>query len=920
MRLSMPRLRAPSVACLAALVALAACDGQNQFASPITPGQGGSGGTDTRAPSVTIQIPRGDSLSAKPLGDSLLVRAEVSDNTGVDSVAFFGFSERGNPDLGTDTVIQRFETKQVILPSVRDTVINRYLIPTADSVKETAKIVVVAWDSDGNAAADTVSLILGGPDVTILDVEAGQSVQATKPFGFRVVASDPNGIIQVRTQFSGAFDTVVVANISPPLESDTVRFEVLVPADAAGEVQMTATARNSLDVAGQYGPLTLNVVGGVAADTSAPRVRAVATATDRLELKDSLAVALTAQDDPQGSGIARVGVTVLGISPARRDTVEQSQERTYAPSRTGTVSETFKFSVFNVDSLDLPDTLTYQVYGYAVDDEGNCAASVGADTLTALPCADLPGGGVAAQGRVGQQLTRTVVAGRTVRLPSGGMIMDAVVDTLRRNLYLSNYDQNRVEVFRLQDERFLPAVGVGSQPWGLALNRTQDTLLVANSGGTNISSVALGAADGLGPFAEDYPRRLLTPDVVLFDVERAQDDLGYLRYNVTVTPDAVPPGFSDRPQFLAVDSTGRRLYSTKVTELGDYGTIRKAFVPAGADPTDPDLRPEVKLFYEHAALDKNPNYVAVGNIDGAAAVPEDGNDKVLLVDHVPGYPDQIITAGPDSLAAALAELASKGSDVVAGSGRWNVPNLGFSDTTYVSASGDGGWVVFGEGSVDPVGRIIMYNAEMDAVTDAIPVTDLMTNASETVRGVGLNYDGTLGVARGNQAYFFTTDLRLQGVVDVPPGGAGAVLHPLHANAKSLDNYAGQYQPDTHLAFLGTGEHTIDIVDTSHFLRLGRIFIRDVVNGPLRASLPFPEDQPAGATCLTTPVTDRAGNYIGDAIQIYRNGDFNDPYGPSGDGTDDACIVVKLYGVTDSGGVVVVDVRKADVLRYHPARQ
>jgi hypothetical protein len=31
------------------------------------------------------------------------------------------------------------------------------------------------------------------------------------------------------------------------------------------------------------------------------------------------------------------------------------------------------------------------------------------------------------------------------------------------------------------------------------------------------------------------------------------------------------------------------------------------------------------------------------------------------------------------------------------------------------------------------------------------------------------------------------------------------------------------------------------------------------------------------------------------------------------------VVLKLYGTTDSGGVVVVDVRKNDVLRDHPSR-
>jgi hypothetical protein len=82
-------------------------------------------------------------------------------------------------------------------------------------------------------------------------------------------------------------------------------------------------------------------------------------------------------------------------------------------------------------------------------------------------------------------------------------------------------------------------------------------------------------------------------------------------------------------------------------------------------------------------------------------------------------------------------------------------------------------------------------------------------------------------------------------------------------------------------------------------------------------LPFPEDN-AGLQCLSIPVEDQAGNFIGNAIQIFENGDFTTPFAADG-ATEDACIVVKLFGVTDTGGVVVVDVRKADVLRDHPSR-
>src|SRR5687767_12941868 len=113
---------------LAGTIALAAaCDGPNQFATPI-PGTGPGG--DTSPPRVEIQLPRGDSLSAKPLGDSVLVRVRVRDNVGVDSVVFIGFSERGTAELGTDTIVARFNSKKVTLPpNTRDTTLTRFLLP-----------------------------------------------------------------------------------------------------------------------------------------------------------------------------------------------------------------------------------------------------------------------------------------------------------------------------------------------------------------------------------------------------------------------------------------------------------------------------------------------------------------------------------------------------------------------------------------------------------------------------------------------------------------------------------------------------------------------------------------------------------------------------------------------------------------------
>ena len=131
------------------------------------------------------------------------------------------------------------------------------------------------------------------------------------------------------------------------------------------------------------------------------------------------------------------------------------------------------------------------------------------------------------------------------------------------------------------------------------------------------------------------------------------------------------------------------------------------------------------------------------------------------------------------------------------------------------------------------------------------------------------------------------------------------------------NFDGDYRPNTHIAFLGTGEHTIDIIDTFHFFRSGRLFIRDVVQGPLKAVLPFPEDN-LGLTCTMVTVTDQTGSTIGQGVEVFENGLFSTPDLADG-ATEDSCVVVKLFGVTDSGGVVIIDVRKADILRDHPSR-
>lgn len=856
---------------------------------------------DDGPPVVDIRSPT--SGSGSPIGDSLLVRVLLQDTSGVARVTITGVAFRGDPTLGTDTIVARFVTRTVVFqPPARDTVLQRYLLPTADTTPEFASIIVSAVDTWGNVGTDTVQIVLGGPKVILVNVVQGQLVQAGQPLSVRIRASDPQRLVSVTLQATGAVTATLTRTFTSPPDTVTVDTTLAVPDTAQGEFTLVAKARNTLGVQGESEAVRLKIVTPFERDTVAPVLALSVSARPRLEFTDFVRVEITGRDDSQGKGVATVGYTVLGISATRGDTLVRTARVNFSPPRTGTVIRDFTFAPFNVDSLSLPDTLSYEVTAFMIDGDGNCSAATQSGALSRVACDTLPTGEIVAKGAAGQRVTLTVVAGRTVLLPRRGVIADAVVDTTQKLLVLSNIERDRLELFNLTTEQFETSILVGSKPWGMDFRG--DTLLVGNSGGTNISYVDLRARREL------IDRRLLTQNVVLFEVESKVSETGAVKYTVSAVD------FSDRPQFVAVDSTGTVVYSTKPTTAARLGTLRAAISDSAGWQ-----QPETFLFYEHASMQASATTTALAKIDRATVLSGGAADDVIrLLDHKNGFPDSIISSGFVSLEAAIDSLVNKGSDIDARSGKWNVAAIGLRDTTFVTASGDRGWIVFGEGASAPTGRIILYNAAQRRISEDLPVLDLTNNAAERVFGVALNYDGTFGVARGNQAYFFSIDpqrleLRLQGSEIPLRGGAGAALHPLHANAVSATGRA-VHEPNTHLAFMGTGEGTIDIYNTVHFFRTGRIFVRDVVSGPLRAALPFPTDNQGLQCSQTVAVRNRAGTVIGQAIALF---DDADGLVPDTD-NDERCIVLKLYGVTTAGGVVVVDVRKADILRDHPARQ
>ena len=227
-----------TAAAMGGVLAIAACEGENLFSVP--GGAGGVGGADSEAPVVSIMVPRGDSLSAKPVGDSVFVTAHVTDDVGIRSIRMYGVARRGVDTLGTSTVVQRFEEKSITVGAgIKDTTVYRYLLATADTTKETAIIIVEAMDTLGNMAADSVDLILGGPDVVLVNVQNGLAITAGGQLNVGVQARDPLGITVVTLKLSGAYSAAVEWRPSPAVDSFAVDPVLSVPPTASGPLTVS---------------------------------------------------------------------------------------------------------------------------------------------------------------------------------------------------------------------------------------------------------------------------------------------------------------------------------------------------------------------------------------------------------------------------------------------------------------------------------------------------------------------------------------------------------------------------------------------------------------------------------------------------------------------------------------------------------
>ena len=807
------------------IMLVASCDSAlTTSASPTGGGSSSSssGGTNnnTTKPSISIDSPVVGTLVN--IGDSVFVTLHLHDNVGLKSATLSGVTQVGSVDLGTFTQTTRYKGMSIPVSGtfrtgLRDTTIRRYLQPV-DAKDTTLGPMVVVATVTGNTASDTANRnveVVAGPKVTIIAPTNGDSIPAGVGLSVSARATHPDGISRVDVRVRGEttwptrLDTTLTQIYTSGSRDVTFTSTVRIPIDAPVRSRVTITA-SAVDLNRQPGSAAPIAIYVRSANAAQPRV--TQTVLLKSEYGDSVQVRATGENITMLGLIIRdsTGVVIqtdtLRLSSPYTANAQASVPLAVPPSQQG---RRLGITAFAVDQAG---RVGYAVPLTRASAEGNLANALVDSTL--------------------------LVYGHTYPLPHAGNIGDITVDAVRGHVFVSATAFNAIDVWQssVTGKGFAPtSIPVGSLPWGMFIGNRSDTLLVANSGGTNISRVYIGSTDASG-MHEDLAQRILTRNTYVYVVHVQRDaNTG----KVVLKVDG-PISYSDRPQYIAQSKGGRVYYSTRPTPTAPAGTMR------WLDPSLPVPDPRQIWQYGNHVNSEEQVY-ALFNVDsvavGAALPNSSRSDTLFIWDHPYGQKTGVIAVSDTIPLNAISTAVAGGSDAEAVLGL-DVSSLALTDTTFVTAAGNRQWIAFGEGNTGAAGRVVMVADSTGPVpqffSPLVTIADFTDNASEHVFGLAMDLNGTTVAAHGLQSYFGAVSdpfhLRLQGKFDSFDDGAGIAFHPA---ANGVLTPANQ-----RLAFVGAASGVIEMVDVAYYINRGKLPLKNRIYGPLRASLPMPGDDPS----------------------------------------------------------------------------
>jgi hypothetical protein len=693
-------------------------------------------------------------------------------------------------------------------------------------------------DGAGNFAEDTITVFLSNvqaltvtllnpvpPAVAASGLNIPVQVEARQLGGIAIIGF----IITPRTATVPTSDSLV---FTPPQRQppDTTFSATLTVQSGVASFTVTGFA---VDAGGRkaFTPSVTVAVQTPGNDVTPPAVSH--TISSRVEVNDNITVHAT---DP--SGISWIGfrVETPATPPATGLVLVKFDSADVSARRLTTVDSTFALGLPLADSA-LPKPVVVRGYACDLATARNCASSQTSTVITGSAPRRAALRAAAASGGVD---TVIVVAGITRPLPLGGHIADAIYNTNRRELYLTNDQLGRVEVYDLATNSFDPngIATAGPVPWGIALwprdtlgNYSNDTIVVADAGGTELSVLSAGT------------RRLLWRQALPnFLIEKYSIQLvtGFTRAIITVHD------VSDRPQYLGtVCRVGAApncdpaqiyaIYSTTPTQsssspFNGRATLRMEKLINTTDTTQMFSH----LFWELGALGQN----------------------------VTGDTLRIEMIRPTLRQRAVVLTACRQVTIDFGS-------FGLGDQTFVRNTGNFTHAFVGEGGSNietAFARVFAYSAKQlltrpansCLMGGAIPesgtddqdfgmspgthVSDFISNTGVHVVSIATNFNGLTNLVRAgtDSTYYLDEGLRLWGTSSVGSTTPGMDMNYNHnfepGPSCAVNCGGGSGNINERMVFTASPDTSIRVFDTFFFNQQKKIAIRDPIIGPLRVAL------------------------------------------------------------------------------------
>jgi hypothetical protein len=742
---------------------------------------------DVTPPTVAIVVPGNDTINVQ---NGFAFTVDATDNLGLKTITVTLTAGLTAHDTTFTTAVTNIGWV-VVVPQSETATLGGPVLITATAV-----------DGNNNATTDTVTVFATNPKaliVTLVRPTPGAVTAPGKQLLVQVNASQVDGLQLVgwRTIPGGAAVSARDTLYTPGLPPDTSLVDTLdIPATIAqGTFSIVGFAKDASDRIVTTSPVVVTVQL-VTTDTTGPLV--TFSVPQRAEVTDSIAVRAR---DP--SGVSAIGWVAFSTGGTQVGGASNNAVG-------GTLTDVTQSWAMDLNLGATPPQKVI-IKAWATDANGN-TDSARVDTLNL-------GSAVRAD-------TINIVNGVTVALPAGGKVADAIYNPNRNEVYLTNVALDRVEVFSVTDTSFHAAIPVGSRPWGIALwprdtltGANADTVVVANSGGTNLSvvNVATGAE----------VRRVPLP---LFDVQTVHTQID--PNSGTLQKTYKQYFFSDRPEYVGMVCGGQTcrpggtgevyaVYSTtptsgQSTPFSDRGSMRwEDLTTAG----------QSHFFWEHAISGFSPS-----------------NDTLQINRRDP------VTNAVTPLLDALCGVIVPATE------------LAFEDTTFVRNSGNFTRVIVGEGgSGTPVlaySRTLTYDVtgtktatcaggyalnEDAGVSPALNVRSNIANTALHVQSVGINFNGLTELVRfSDSVYVLARGLRLTGLLSIGGPNWGMDLNFIHDYdaVTGLSSGSFAHTPTANadrVAFVASPDPEIDVYDTYHFGKIGTIPIKDPVIGPLRVA-------------------------------------------------------------------------------------